>query len=301
MANDTSTPQLHCALKYHFFIGLIFLCLYVAIISILMVIYSTVYRRNLRWLCPKKKVGKNKKEDGRGQEEQKENGRGQEEQREEQQQKEGAKKRCEDSRTEVESRRETKGWKSSSTTQGLKIAKSSVHRLLVMSQSTILFVFLTGCSLSVLGSGLFHHDAWHPHHLDHHDHESHGHDGEWGSKHGDGWGENHADAHDHAHEAGYAKGDAQDWARLDYGGHKNHASGDSYAHGYANEHGDGHGGEAGWANGHDGAHSHHSAHAHHPHHFDGHHGHFDAPHYFGGHHGHFPHHFDDHHLNHDWH
>ncbi|KAI6209078.1 CK1 family protein kinase [Aphelenchoides besseyi] len=179
--------------------------------------------------------------------------------------------------------------------------ESSVHRLLVMSQSTILFVFLTGCSLSVLGSGLFHHDAWHPHYLDHHDHESHGHDGEWGSKHGDGWGENHADAHDHAHEAGYAKGDAQDWARLDYGGHKNHASGDSYAHGYANEHGDGHGGEAGWANGHDGAHSHHSAHAHRPHHFDGHHGHFDAPHYFGGHHGHFPHHFDDHHLDHDWH
>ncbi|KAI6180417.1 hypothetical protein M3Y98_00717600 [Aphelenchoides besseyi] len=179
--------------------------------------------------------------------------------------------------------------------------RRTTTRKKVMSQSTILFVFLAGCSLSVLGSGLFHHDAWHPHHLDHHDHESHGHDGEWGSKHGDGWGENHADAHDHAHEAEYAKGDAQDWARLDYGGHKNHASGDSYAHGYANEHGDGHGEEDGWANGHDGAHSHHSAHAYHPHHFDGHHGHFDAPHHFDGHHGHFPHHFDDHHLDHDWH
>ncbi|KAI6231174.1 hypothetical protein M3Y95_00353500 [Aphelenchoides besseyi] len=61
MANDTATPQLHCALKYHFFIGLIFLCLYVAIVAILMVIYSTVYRRNLRWLCPKKKGGKDQK------------------------------------------------------------------------------------------------------------------------------------------------------------------------------------------------------------------------------------------------
>ncbi|KAI6210269.1 hypothetical protein M3Y96_00310200 [Aphelenchoides besseyi] len=215
------------SLKYHFFIGLIFLCLYVAIIAILMVIYSTVYRRNLRWLCPKKKAGKDKK------------------------------KTVENKKSKEKNNNEKKG--------------------------------------------LFHHDAWHPHHLDHHDHESHGHDGEWGSKHGDGWGENHADAHDHAHEAEYAKGDAQDWARLDYGGHKNHASGDSYAHGYANEHGDGHGEEDGWANGHDGAHSHHSAHAYHPHHFDGHHGHFDAPHHFDGHHGHFPHHFDDHHLDHDWH
>ncbi|KAI6209061.1 hypothetical protein M3Y96_00181100 [Aphelenchoides besseyi] len=293
MANDTSTPQLHCALKYHFFIGLIFLCLYVAIISILMVIYSTVYRRNLRWLCPKKKVGKNKKKTVED--------------------KKNKKKTVEDKKSKEKNNNKKKGEKKDVKTaepkskvgekpkDGNQVPPPKKLRIIIMSQSTILFVFLTGCSLSVLGSGLFHHDAWHPHHLDHHDHESHGHDGEWGSKHGDGWGENHADAHDHAHEAGYAKGDAQDWARLDYGGHKNHASGDSYAHGYANEHGDGHGGEAGWANGHDGAHSHHSAHAHHPHHFDGHHGHFDAPHYFGGHHGHFPHHFDDHHLNHDWH
>jgi hypothetical protein len=47
-----------------------------------------------------------------------------------------------------------------------------------------------------------------------------------------------ADAQEHGHDAGYRKGDEQDWARLDYGGHKSHANGDSYAHGYAHEHGE---------------------------------------------------------------
>ncbi|KAI6180100.1 hypothetical protein M3Y98_00683000 [Aphelenchoides besseyi] len=122
--------------------------------------------------------------------------------------------------------------------------------------------------------------AWHynpsvylfgyPPHLDHHDHESHGHDGEWGSRHADGWGDNHADAHDHARESGYENGDQSDWSRLDYGGHKQHARGDEYARGYANEHGDSHGAEDGWSNGHDSGYGAHLAQEHRdePHHYE---------------------------------
>lgn len=105
-------------------------------------------------------------------------------------------------------------------------------------------------SIFICFLGLFgHHGGWH--HPDHFESDGHEHDADWGSKHEDSHGWDHskflacynlmlcflADAQEGGHNAGFRKGDEQDWARLDYGGHKSHASGDSYAHGYTNEHG----------------------------------------------------------------
>ncbi|KAI6219347.1 hypothetical protein M3Y99_01663500 [Aphelenchoides fujianensis] len=145
-----------------------------------------------------------------------------------------------------------------------------------MNSALPLALVLLHVALSAMAS---HH--WdHPHHDAHHAAAAHGHDGEWAARRGDAHDWRHADRRDHAHDAGFAKGDRADWARLDYGGHKRHESGDSFAEGYAHEHGDDHARAGGWEGGHHGGHSAHSSHAHHKH-----------PHHFGHHpHGHFGHH-----------